>query len=170
MQYSGGGAYSKILELNRSCHYSFTKKARHATGTDGQPASLMISLSLFFPLQGSRSEGSGDNSQRSKQNIKTQEEDLFQAKSENTSLNVPERLFPRQPRSLLWTTCSTKAGAETACRLWRSRAGKSSANGAAAAPPSLAAPLRQVRHQVGAFETFTVLYFSACLMNMRTMI
>lgn len=85
--------------------------------------------------------------------------------------HVPERLFPGQPPSLLWTTCSMKAGAETACRLWRSRAGKSSANGAAAAaPPSLAAPLRQVSHQVGAFETFTVLYLSTCLMNIRTMI
>lgn len=91
MQYTGGETYSKILQLNLSCHYSFTKKARHVTGTDGQPASLMISLSLFFPLQGSGSEASGDNSPRSKQNIKTREEDLFQAKSENTSLNVSSR-------------------------------------------------------------------------------
>lgn len=91
MQYTGGATYSEILQLNLSCHYSFTKKARHVTGTDGQLASLMISLSLFFPLQGSRSEAGGDNSPRSKRNIKTQEEDLFQAKSENTSPNVSSR-------------------------------------------------------------------------------
>lgn len=61
---------------------------------------------------------------------KTLEEELFWKK---------ERTHPYEFMDYV----STKAREETVCRLWRSRVGKNSANGAAA-PPSLAAPLQKV--------------------------